>query len=110
MSGYYELKKSKNGKYHFSLHAGNHQPLLASELYEEKRSALAGISSVQKNGIKDARFERKTSSRGEPYFNLLAQNGQIIGTSEMYSSEPARENGIESVITNSPSPVIREES
>ncbi|MFT4175685.1 MAG: YegP family protein [Luteolibacter sp.] len=108
MNSYYTLKKSENGKYHFSLHASNHQIILVSQMYAEKRSALEGIASVQKNGTKDERFERKISKRDEPYFNLLAQNGQVIGASEMYSSEPARENGIQSVITNCPTTVIKD--
>nr|WP_256365661.1 YegP family protein [Thioclava sp. JE_KL1] len=35
-------------------------------------------------------------------FNLKATNGQVIGTSEAYSSEAARENGITSVKNNAP--------
>jgi uncharacterized protein YegP (UPF0339 family) len=35
-------------------------------------------------------------------FNLQAGNGQIIGTSEVYSSEKACMNGIESVRKNAP--------
>ncbi|MCA1261463.1 YegP family protein [Nitratireductor aquimarinus] len=35
-------------------------------------------------------------------FNLKASNGQVIGTSESYSSENARENGIQSVKNNAP--------
>jgi hypothetical protein len=30
-------------------------------------------------------------------FNLRAANGQVIGTSETYSSESARDNGIDAV-------------
>ena len=36
------------------------------------------------------------------FFNLLAGNGQVIGTSEMYESVASRENGIESVKKNAP--------
>jgi len=35
-------------------------------------------------------------------FNLKASNGQVIGTSEPYSREAARENGIASVKSNAP--------
>jgi uncharacterized protein YegP (UPF0339 family) len=34
---------------------------------------------------------------------LKSSNGQVIGTSEMYKSEAARDNGIASVVENSPS-------
>lgn len=48
MAGKFELKKSKNDKYFFSLLAGNGQTILASEMYDTKASALAGIESVKK--------------------------------------------------------------
>ena len=42
-------------------------------------------------------------------FNLKAGNGQIIGTSELYESVAARENGIESVKKNAPDADVVEE-
>ena len=59
-----------------------------------------GIESVRKNAADAARFEKRTSSRGEPYFVLKAGNGQEIGRSETYSSDAACQNGIESVAAN----------
>lgn len=105
-SGYYELKKV--AKFSFNLKAGNHETILSSQTYESKGSAENGIASVQENGPKEERFERKTSKAGEPYFVLNAANGQIIGTSEMYSSEAARDNGIESVKKNASSNTIKD--
>ncbi|MDD9724619.1 YegP family protein [Roseovarius sp. SK2] len=35
-------------------------------------------------------------------FNLKASNGQVVGTSESYSSASGRENGITSVKSNAP--------
>ncbi|HQZ95252.1 MAG TPA: YegP family protein [Pyrinomonadaceae bacterium] len=102
MAGKFELKVSANGKYHFNLKAGNGQIILSSEMYESKAAAENGIASVQKNGGDDARFERKESSNGKPYFNLKASNGQVIGKSEMYESVASMENGIESVKKNAP--------
>jgi uncharacterized protein YegP (UPF0339 family) len=39
-------------------------------------------------------------------FNLKATNGQVIGTSESYESEKARDNGVESVKKNAPDAVV----
>ncbi|ALN83093.1 YegP family protein [Lysobacter antibioticus] len=50
-----------------------------------------------KNSALDERYERKDSSNGKPMFNLNASNGQVIGTSELYSGESARDGGIASV-------------
>ena len=102
MAGKFELQTSANGKFHFNLKAGNGQIILSSELYETRAAAENGIESVKKNGGDDARFEKRTSAKGDPYFVLKASNGQEIGRSEMYTSQAALENGIESVKTNAP--------
>ena len=47
------------------------------------------------------KFELKVSKNGKYFFNLLAGNGQIILSSEMYESKSAAENGIASVQKNS---------
>ena len=107
-TGYYVLRKIT--KHSFVLKAANHEIILTSQSYESKAAAENGIASVQENGSQEARFERKSSSAGDPYFVLKAGNGQIIGTSEMYSSEQARDNGIESVKKNSTSSVIKDET
>ncbi len=103
MAGKFEIKKSRNEKFLFNLKAGNGQIILTSELYESKSACENGIESVKKNSGDDNRYERRNSTKGEPYFVLKAGNGQEIGKSEMYSSSAAMENGIESVKTNAPS-------
>ena len=100
MAGKYELKTSANAKFNFNLKASNGQIILSSEMYESRSAAEGGIESVRKNGTNDANFEKKTSTGGQPFFTLKAGNGQVIGKSEMYNTEAARDNGIESVKTN----------
>jgi len=102
MAGKFELKVSKNGKYHFNLLAGNGQIILSSEMYESKSAAENGIASVSKNATDEGRFERRESTKGDPYFVIKAGNGQEIGRSEMYSSKASMENGIASVMKNAP--------
>lgn len=46
------------------------------------------------------KFVTKTGKDGQFYFNLVATNGQVILTSEGYTSTAARQNGIESVKKN----------
>lgn len=102
MAGSFVVEKGSTGKYRFNLRAGNNQIILSSETYETKSSALGGVESVRKNSQDDARFTRKTAKNGSPYFVLTSTNGQVIGTSEMYSSSAAMENGIKSVVANAP--------
>lgn len=108
MAGKFELNTSANGKFYFNLKASNGQIILSSEMYDSRANAENGIASVQKNAADDARFERKTSAKGDPYFVLKAGNGEQIGRSEMYSSEAARDSGIESVKANAPGAAIAE--
>ncbi|MDA7950922.1 MAG: YegP family protein [Pirellulaceae bacterium] len=48
------------------------------------------------------KFELKKSKNDQFYFNLTAKNGQVIATSEMYTTKDAAENGIRSVTENAP--------
>ena len=100
--GKFEIYKDKAGEFRFRLKAGNGQVILAGECYKAKASCENGIEYVRKNNRNDARFERKESKSGKPMFNLKASNGQVIGTSEMYESNSACENGIASVAKNAP--------
>ena len=55
------------------------------------------------------KFVIKTSDAGIR-FNLVAGNGQVIGTSQVYSSMDACKNGIESVKTNAPIAEIEDQT
>ncbi len=96
----FEIYKDKREEFRFRLKAGNGQTILASQGYAAKSGCTNGIESVRKNAADDARYERLEAKNGSPYFNLKAGNNQVVGTSEMYSSTSAMENGISSVKTN----------
>ena len=49
-----------------------------------------------------SRFELKKSKNDKFVFNLLADNGKVILTSELYDSKASALNGIESVKKNAP--------
>ena len=106
----FEIYKDKRGEFRFRLKAGNGQTILASEGYKAKSGCENGIASVRKNATDDNRYERLESKNGSPYFNLKASNGQVIGTSEMYSSNSAMENGISSVTKNAPNAEVEDNS
>lgn len=105
--GKFVIRKTETG-FKFDLKAGNGQVILTSEVYTTKAACLNGAESVKKNSQEDSRFDRLESKNGKPYFNLKATNGQIIGTSELYESVAARDNGIESVKKNAPDAAIEE--
>lgn len=108
MAGSFELKKAKDGQFHFNLLAGNGQIILTSEMYKARKSAENGIASIQKNCSEDSRYKRLVGKNGKFYFTLTAANSQVIGQSQMYASEDARDNGIESVKTNGVTETIKD--
>jgi uncharacterized protein YegP (UPF0339 family) len=100
MASRYVLSGSSATRFHFVLKAGNNETILSSEHYTSKQGALNGIESVKANSPNEARYERKNAADGSPMFKLKAANGETIGTSQMYSSESARDDGIASVKAN----------
>ena len=109
MAGKYVRKMTANGEWMFNLKAANGEVILTSQRYSSAAARDNGINSVQVNSPLDARYDRRVSKADEPYFALTAANGQDIGVSEMYSSNQARDKGIESVKVNGPTTVIEDE-
>ena len=110
MAAKFELKKTSNDKFVFNLLASNGQVILTSETYDSRASALQGIESVKKHAPDDARFGRLSARNGAPYFTLKAGNGQVIGQSQMFSGEKARDDGIASVKANGPGAVTDDQT
>lgn len=106
--GRFEVFKDKRGQFRFRLKADNGQNILASKGYATKSDCENAIESVKTNAPLDARYERLTARNGSPYFNLKSSKGQIIGTSEMYSSIGAMEIGITSVNDNALGAIIED--
>ena len=112
--GKFAIKKTNTGV-KFNLKAGNGQVIATSEVYTTLAACKNGIASVQKNApvanvedqteagyavAKNPKFEVYKDKAGEFRFRLKATNGQVIATSEGYTSMASCENGIESVKKN----------
>lgn len=97
MAGKFEVYKDKAGEHRFRLKAGNGEVILTSQGYNDKAGCENGIESVKRNSGNADRFTKSTTDSGKFRFNLTAANNQVIGTSQNYSSESGRDNGIESV-------------
>jgi len=108
MSAKFEIQRSADGTFHFHLKAANGEIILSSQQYQAKAGAKTGVDSVKVNAPADARYERKTSVGGQPYFDLKAPNGETLGRSQMYSSAAAMEKGIESVKANGPAAAVED--
>lgn len=56
------------------------------------------------------KFVLKKNSSDGYHFNLVATNGQVIASSEVYNSKSAAENGIDSVRKNAPNAELVDET
>lgn len=108
--GKFVISKRANGEFQFNLNAGNGQTILSSEGYSSKAGCTNGVESVRKNAQDASKFEKKTASNGKFYFALKSTNGQVIGSSQMYESEAARDNGIASVSANAPDATVDDQA
>lgn len=102
MSAKFELKRTSDGEFMFNLKAANQEIILTSQMYQTKKNAEEGISSVMHNAPLRERYEEKVGTNGKSYFVLHAANRLVIGRSEMYGSHAAMEKGIASVQRNAP--------
>lgn len=110
MTGRFVIKRS-DGQLMFNLKAsGNSEIVLTSERYTRKASLLDGLSAVRLNAKLDARYQRKVAQNGQAYFVLRANNDEIVGTSELYSSAAARDGGIEVVKNTAPSAEVDDQT
>lgn len=98
MTGRFEINRAVNGQFKFCLKADNGEIILTSELYNSKFSVENGIESVRHNCSIYSRYEIRKATNGKYFFNLHAANYQIIGTSQMYSSEELLNKGIKQVM------------
>ncbi len=113
--GKFVIKETATG-FKFDLKAGNGEVIATSEVYNSKAACLNGVKSVKANcvgeiedqtadpivAVKHPKFEIYEGKSGDFRFRLKAKNGQIIATSEGYTSKAGCENGIASVKKNAP--------
>ncbi len=86
-SARFETFVGEDGQTYFQLLAGNGQRVLRSEGYTSAGAAKTGISSVKTNGVLPKRFKIIEAANGDFYFNVVAKNGEVIATSEMYETK-----------------------
>ena len=111
--GFFEIKKSKDGRYVFNLYASNKVIVATSQVYTTSQNALAGVKSVITNApkanIEDStvrhyetlpypKWEIYRDKIGEYRFRLSASNGSCVCHSQGYTTKSACKNGIASII------------
>lgn len=97
-TGRFEIIVGQDSQRYFQLIAANGEKVLRSEGYTSLSGCKNGIASVKKNGVSADNYEILEAVNGEFYFNLIAGNGQIIGTSETYVSRANAERAVDTVV------------
>ena len=92
-----EVLVGETGKFRFNVHAKNGAIVLSSEQYTTEAAAFNGAFAVQAEGQDAANYAIKENSSGGYYFTLTAQNGQIIGVSQQYTTRAAATSAITSL-------------
>lgn len=110
MSGHYELKKAKNGQYHFNFKSPSGEILITSEMYASETSAENAIKLMRKYINDESSFELKTAKDQLSYFVLKTPGGRVLGVSEMYTSEHAANETIQKLISANAESLINYDS
>ena len=112
--GKFVIKKTNTG-YNFNLKANNGETIATSEVYTTLDAARNGVASVAKNApianledqtladfevAKHPKFEIYKDKTEQFRFRLKAKNGEIIATSEAYTTKANCKNGVKSVMKN----------
>ena len=113
--GKFVIRQTGTG-FKFDLKATNGQVIATSEVYTTEAACIKGTESVAKcaaaanfadltageQEVSHPKFELYQDKASQFRFRLKARNGEIIATSEAYTTKAACENGIESVRSNAP--------
>lgn len=97
------IKRSSNDQYYFNLWSKDEEIVLKSEMYTAKQNCKNGIESVKTNAPDDKNYEKRISENSKYYFVLKSpNNGQVIGTSNLFSNSSDRDKSIERVKIDAP--------
>jgi len=99
----YELNQGASGKYNLRLVAANHEIVASSQAYSSRSNATRAIDACVRAVTSyldhveatttGARVEITEGATGQFHFNVFARNGQVVLTSESYTTHAAAWNG-----------------
>lgn len=82
-----EIFVGEDRQTYFRLRSGNGEIMLGSQGYSSKSAATKGIASVKHNGADAESYKSFEAANGEWGVRLVAGNGEIIATTELYASK-----------------------
>jgi len=106
----YQARTAEDGSNYFVLKAGNGHVIGVSEMYSSSSNATRGETTVQNvvkatadvpvAAVTGARFAVFKGLDGKYYFDLHAQNGEIVLQSQGYTTKSGANSGVTSVTSN----------
>ncbi len=94
-----EVLQGATGKWRFNVHAKNGQIVLSSEHYSSQAAAVNGAVAVQTVSTDASAYHLQKNSANGWYFTVKADNGQVIGVSQQYTTKAAAQSTIKSLQT-----------
>ncbi|MEJ1222061.1 YegP family protein [Sediminicola sp. 1XM1-17] len=94
-----QIKKHKENSYRFSVNTSSGSTILESIDFSNIEDVKKSVAELQGALNERKIFERKTDHSGKFLFLLKNKEGQLIGSSQLYSSEAGMENGIKNLKT-----------
>jgi uncharacterized protein YegP (UPF0339 family) len=98
-SARFETFAGADGQIYFDLVAANGKNVLHSEGYVSQSNANRGIQSLIDNAAAESAYHVEEADNGDYYFNVVARNGEIVSSSEMYATKSSAERGAKSART-----------
>lgn len=89
-----DVFQGESGKFHFNFFAKNGEIVLSSQSYDSEEAAYNGAFAVREEGVNAAAYTVKQNVSGGFFFNVTALNGQVIGTSQQYTTKQGAQAGV----------------
>ncbi|HEY4244605.1 MAG TPA: YegP family protein [Kofleriaceae bacterium] len=83
----FDVEAGTTGQFHFDVYAKNGQVVLSSESYTTAAAAWNGAFAVEDAGQISTSYKLLQATNGKWYFTVNASNGQVVGTSQLYSTK-----------------------
>ena len=92
-----EVVLGASGQFRFNVFAKNGKIVLSSEQYTTEAAAFNGAFAVQTEGQNASAYTLSQNSKGGFYFTVKAQNGEIVGTSQQYTTKSSAQSAMTSL-------------
>ena len=107
-AGKFEIFKGKDDQFFFWLRTDDDATILTSRGYRSKSGCFNGIDSAKIGTEFEESFERRAATDGGHFFEFVAEDGQLIATSQTYASLVKMENGIGTVMHIAPDACVED--